>query len=245
MDIEKMDEMIFKLHIEGKSVKDISETTNLSKSKIYNVIKAYKNNTVINYKKRGRKFGEKRRIPETLYDTIIRQKPNNGVWTVNSIKAKLYSDDIVVSVNTIKNFLKRYEIYKTVPNTSKVISNTQKNSKETLYVSLEYHSYNNIDDTILCYAYDSHKIYYFLFYTPNDDIRAVFGNEAVNRKTVLLFDFIKRCLTVKKKENIIVCITSNCSIQTIKKDDWMILNKHYKKNISMPKIEGKNESYEY
>lgn len=226
MDIEKMDEMIVKLHIEGKSVKDISETTNLSKSKIYNVIKAYKNNTVINYKKRGRKFGENRRIPESLFDTIIRQKPNNGVWTVNSIRAKLYSDDIVVSVNTIKNFLKRYELYKTVPNTSKVISNTQKNSKETLYVSLEYHSYNNIDDTILSYAYDSHKIYYFLFYTKKDDIRNVFGKEAVNWKTALLFDFIERCSNTKKFGNIIVCTISNRTIQTIKKDDWMILNKY-------------------
>ena len=235
MNTKEQDKKIIKLHMEGKSDKDISEITQSSKSKIYNVIKANKSGTVINYKKHGRKKGEKRRIPESFYDYIITHKPDNGVWTVNTIKEKLYSYDIVVSVNTIKNFLKRHELYKTFPKISKKVLTTKK-PKEILYVYSEYLNRSNIGERILFYAYDSHKCYYFLTYKGSNEVRNDFGEEVVNNGTALLFDFIIRCLKVKVFGSVVVYATVKCIIQTLKKEDWVILNKNYKKSINMPKI---------
>lgn len=231
MNINNQDTVIIELHNKGKSVKDIEKITTFSKSKIYNVIKAYKSGISIDYKKRGRKEGEKRKIPESFLNFIITQKPDNNAWTVNLIKSKLYMDDIVVAVNTIKSYLKRHNLYKVIPS-----SYSKNKPKHFLWVSMENYVYSDKSQGIFCCAYDEHNKYYFLFYNKKDMTQQFYKDENINYQTAVLFDFIRRCSAEKRFENILVYSDNDKISQSVVAEKWTHLNKHYKTDITEPKI---------
>lgn len=198
----------------------------MEKSKVYEVIRRYKNNETYTYQVQGRKKGEKARIPESIFDTLLNVKPDTGAWTVRKIYNLIMQEDIVVSDNTIKNFLKKYKLFTPYPK--------EKLTSSRLYVTFNLYKQDNHDDMYICHAYCANKKINFLLY---NDTYANKDNEwtTVDKISSILYDFCYRCKSDMVYSSIQIIIENNICFK-LTASNWNSLNKHYKYNLPQPVI---------
>lgn len=218
------DQQIISLFNKGNKPQKIVEITGFGKSKVYEIIRRYKNNTRYEYHVQGRKKGEKTRIPESISDTLLNTTPTTGTWTVRKIYNLIMQEDIIVSDNTIKNFLKKYGLF--LPFTEKKIAHS------TLYVVFKPYSPKSQDNIFLCYAHNSQKKYHFLLYNyaQNGDY-----DRGVKKESSILYHFCSKCKSDTIYSYLQITVKNNINTKCLI-NDWNVLNKHYKYNLPEPVI---------
>ncbi len=218
------DKQIISLFTDEKKPQEITEITGFGKSKVYEVIRRYRNNEIYTYRVQGRKKGEKTKIPESIFNTLLHSEPSKGAWTIKKIYKLIMQEDIIVSDNTIKNFLKKYNLF--LPFTEKNIAHS------TLYVV--FTPYKSQDNIFLCYAHNSQRKYYFLIYNYNyaqkDD-----HERGVKKESSILYHFCCKCKSDKIYSHLKITVRSNINTKHLI-NDWKALNKYYKYNLPEPVI---------
>jgi len=180
------DEKILHLYHQGVDTKEIMQETGLSRSKVYQVIHNEKNNITPEYKKRGRKEGEKRLLTsaqeQTLYQQLITTKPDEHflsdtsaekVWTRKNIQALIGNTfDMQVSDHTVKNYLHRFQLLYQNPemqtkHDTLCIAAVNLNGENQVYKYIPEQIFSGCRDVYMIYAYDSRGTYYFCVYDEN------------------------------------------------------------------------------
>jgi len=239
------DETILHLYHQGADTKEIMQKTGLSRSKVYQVIHNEKNNIIPEYKKRGRKKGEKRLLTsaqeQTLYQQLITTKPDEhflsdtfaeSVWTRKNIQALIGNTcDIQVSDHTVRNCLKRLQLLYKNPETQTksdtlCIAAVNLNSENQVYNRIPKRIFSGYRDVYMIYAYDSRGTYYFCVYDEN-----VFQEDIPVLSRI--HDFLTR---IGKKYQYIHCYVPQKLFNSNISKNW---NEHNKR----PHIQGKFEFF--
>lgn len=205
------DEKILRLHHQGAKVSEIMRETNLSRSKVYQVIHNEKTGIKVSYSKRGRKLGEKRLLsPEqedALYQQLTTTKPDTyafssstKLWTRRLIQALIGTWDIMASDHTVLNYLRRFDLLHSQPDTPGSITT---NGQSILTISVIRFTAkgmareNKPYPTYMIYTYDKRGTYYFCCYPER------YINTRKNHMLYIIHDFLCRVPDLQKYSDIV------------------------------------------
>ena len=233
------DEKILRLHHQGAEVSEIMRETNLSRSKVYQVIHNEKAGIKVSYSKRGRKLGEKRLLlPEQenmLYKKLTTTKPDSftlslshpsRLWTRRIIQALIGTKDIMVSDHTVLNYLKRFGLLYPKHEPPGSIPLNGESVLTLCVVTLK--SKTTVPYlTYMVYTYDKRGTYYFCCY-PEHDIQT---NK--NHILYIIHDFLGRVPDLKKYSDIVCLLPPDRYLNTLR-SSWG--KSHFSKKIPTDRI---------
>lgn len=233
------DEKILRLHHQGAEVSEIMRETNLSRSKVYQVIHNDKAGINVSYSKRGRKLGEKRLLSSEqenkLYQQLTTTKPDaytlslsnsSKIWTRRMIQTLIGMWDIMVSDHTVLNYLKRFDLLYPKHEPPDSIPLNGETILTLCVVTLK--SKLTVPNLIyLVYTYDKRGTYYFCCYSERD-IRT-----RENLVLYIIHDFLGRVPDLKKYSDIVCLLPPERYLNTLR-SSWG--KSHFSKKIPTDRI---------